>query len=113
MNQDWKIGFAQSVGAVILKEGKVVDLKPSYYNGWEDWDMSFHKNDEDCPVTFDVEVPTVHEESYVEWGGTFGTDTTEMCIDAGPVSCACGKITNRTVRMEGSYSSVIGTIFAQ
>lgn len=47
------------------------------------------------------------EASFVEWGGTFGTDTTEMAVEVTPATCACGQYRDYTLRFVGTFGEVL------
>lgn len=55
----------------------------------------------------------VTEETYTEWGGTFGTDDHIIGINVSPVSCACGKYTNMTLRYEKSLSQTLRDLLGE
>lgn len=82
----------------------------SAYGDWFDYEATIHASTpadnyggEGCwwEIAPGAEVT---EETYTEWGGTFGTDDHTIGINVTPVSCACGKYTNMTLRYEKPLS---------
>lgn len=96
---------------------EVPEISP--YNDWDDYEATVHASTpaethggEGC---WWVIAPgaEVTEETYTDWGGTFGTDNHVVGINVTPASCACGKHANVTLRYEKPLSVTLLELLGQ
>lgn len=85
----------------------------SAYNDWLDYPAFMHAGDpaqvshgEGCGWIVESGAQ-VTEDTYTEWGGTFGEDTHTVGINVTPARCHCGQYTNMTLRYEKSLSQTL------
>lgn len=107
-------GFKAAIRAFIAAKGKPIAANGgSYYNGYEDGEAHLHTDPDWGGCGWIVpEGVVMTETSYVEWGGTFGTDSHEIGIDLNStptanIRCTCGQYENMSLRFEGTFGEVL------
>jgi hypothetical protein len=93
--------------AAVLKHGVLVEKNPDIYS-WMDLDW---KHVRVCQVTT-TDKPV--EDHWNEFMGSFYEgDTSVHGIVLNKVSCACGKLKNRSLRLQGSVSEIAEAVFEE
>lgn len=106
--EPWVAGYRAAMTQFVLKHGTLVDPTANSYYGWiaEDYD-----HPRTCVLTL-AEGGTFHENTVTEFQSTFEGNRESAVVDAFPVSCACGAITNRTVRYEGTVGHLLTNLLS-
>jgi hypothetical protein len=116
--------YADDLRALLETHAKPVEFLPkqrwrnpevpevSTYNEWFDYEATLHAS----PTTvmhgggcgWVIEPGAeVTEDTYTEWGGTFGQDNHVLGINVTPARCRCGRYTDMTLRYEKSLSQTL------
>ena len=106
------------VAELVLERGWVVKRHPSEY-GWQDgafeeWTCDYRRRSHLARCRATARGPVREDVTWSEFVGTFapgGPNETRHGIEVDGASCACGKVQDRTVRLEGTISDLIGAVF--
>lgn len=120
--------YADALRALLETHAKPVEFMPkerwrdpevpevSPYNEWWDYEATLHTSPatavpahmsgEGCGWIIDPGAE-VTEETYTDWGGTFGEDTHVIGINVTSARCRCGRYTDRTLRYEEPLSKTL------
>ena len=96
--EPWVAEYRRAMTDFLLKHGTLVD--PSGGNQYS-WGADDYDHPRDCPLSLS-EGGTFREGTITEFLSTFDGNRDRSVIDICPVHCACGAITDRTVRYDGT-----------
>jgi hypothetical protein len=108
--------YRAALARVVAAKGFVVKEHPSFY-WWIDYEASEHLGLRDSGAGCMVIVPVTargREDEWEEFEGTFYEgDTTHHGATVDGISCACGLLTNRSLRWEASVHEVAEAVFVE
>lgn len=108
MSDSAKAELRALIVSKLMANGDVVSLDPTYYGGWESYGDTVHL--QECGGKADPD--TKLEETYVrEFMGTFYEgDSSVAVVELKGVSCNCGNLTDRTIRLKSTIGEFIFTL---
>lgn len=121
MSPEVRAEYESIVTELVLERGWVVKPRPSEY-GWEDgafeeWSRDYSERRSHlakCKAT--ATGPVREDATWREFVGTFapgGPNERRHGIEVDEATCACGRVKDRTVRLEGTISDLSGAIFSR
>ncbi|HEU4752325.1 MAG TPA: hypothetical protein VFU47_04380 [Armatimonadota bacterium] len=121
MSPEVRAEYDSIVTELVLERGWVVKHDPSEY-GWEDgafeeWSRDYSERRSHlarCRAT--ARGPVREDATWREFVGTFapgGPNETRHGIEVQGATCACGRVKDRTVRLEGTVSDLSGAVFSR
>lgn len=107
MSPEVRAEYEAALGCAAVTHGSVLKNEGRSQFSLYDYAATGH------PATCETSVTSVEEDVWHEFAGTFATtnDTRRHGVVASGVTCACGLLTNRTVRWEASVSEITETLF--
>ena len=100
---DWREEYKKALRRTVIRRGTLIDQHASFY-GWRDWDDRHFGSQRDCHVEA---VGDPVEQTWDEFMGTFYEgDTTKHGVEI-EISCTCGQMRGRHMRLDATVSDVI------
>lgn len=112
MDETVRAEYESILAEVVIERGKLVGFGcESDEYAWEDWD-SDNPHLAECGV---AEHRTPVESAWEEFVGTLAEPTheTHHGVDLPGVTCTCGRLTDRTFRMEQPVQEVAEAVFTK
>lgn len=110
MDEGMMAEYCEALSQVVLARGTLVHEDPSIYM-WEDDDAY-----NDCPHLSECRVVHYGDPVEVQWDEFLGTDITPAThhgVDLPGVHCACGRVTDRTVRLNMPVPEMLREMFSR
>lgn len=118
MSPEAQAEYDEALTAAVLKHGTLVREDPSFY-GWEDFDYHLGHGLRSRHTAHHLKCEIVStgkpvESTWHEFQGTFYEgDTSVHGIDLPEVTCACGKVQDRTFRWQARMQEVAEAVFEE
>lgn len=120
MRKELQDDLRATIVGIVLQRGSVVDKNESIYS-WVDCRANEHMKGRKDYATEEMIIPACtyatdlsemdYEEKYLtEFAGTFTDNNTYMVVQAGFASCACGKVSERLIRLETTVGELIAEV---
>lgn len=109
MSDEVRVEYERVLIAVVLRHGSVVDRGPGSYHGWQDYDRTTHLRE--CTTATHG---AVAEATWHEFKGTFDEgDDSVHGVQVTHVTCACGQLSNVTVRWSARMQEIAEAVFVE
>lgn len=108
MSDEVRREYEEMLVRVLVKRGSVVGRGLQYQYGWQNFEATYHLRD--CGITSHSRPD---EDYWSEWGGTFHDDVSKHGMSVDHVTCACGQLTDVTIRMDEPVMQVAEYVFAE
>lgn len=114
MSAEVRKEYEAVLAAIVLERGALVGVGKEDSNfSWEDYsnyDLTYQPHWHSCKVTHGA----ASESRWTEFDGTFADPpyASHHGIDLSGVTCACGMLTNRTLRLREPVQTLIPEIFS-
>ena len=109
MDEKVREEYERILARVVIKHGYLVDEHASTYGWYASYDE--HRHVRKCEV---VRHGRVTESHWTEFAGTFAeSDDRKTGVDLPGVTCVCGEITGRVVRLDAPVQKVAEYVFEE